>query len=109
MAKIYICDPQQAAITGITHIHYCPGCKCDHGLSVGMKNEIGASWTFNGDVNQPSFNPSIHIKWFDPAVSDKVTEVCHYFLREGIIQFLQDCTHALKGQWVTCPEYDDPH
>ena len=26
--------------------------------------------------------------------------VCHSFVREGKIEFLGDCTHALKGQTV---------
>jgi hypothetical protein len=34
-------------------------------------------------------------------------DVCHSFVRDGQIQFLGDCTHALKGQTVERPEW--PH
>jgi len=30
--------------------------------------------------------------------------ICHSFIRDGKIQFLGDCTHALAGQTVDLPE-----
>jgi len=35
---------------------------------------------------------------------DLPTEVCHYFLKGGMLQFLGDCTHTLAGQTVPLPE-----
>lgn len=32
-------------------------------------------------------------------------EVCHSFVRAGKIEFLGDCTHALKGQTVPLPDW----
>ena len=31
------------------------------------------------------------------------TEVCHYFLKAGVIEYLNDCTHALKGCKISLP------
>lgn len=33
--------------------------------------------------------------------------VCHSFIRDGQIQFLSDCTHALAGQTVPLPAWPD--
>lgn len=36
--------------------------------------------------------------------------VCHCFVRNGMIEFLSDCTHALAGQTVPVPDmptYED--
>lgn len=34
------------------------------------------------------------------------SSVCHYFLRNGQIQYLGDCTHAMRGQTVPLPAWD---
>jgi hypothetical protein len=31
--------------------------------------------------------------------------VCHSFIQEGSIIFLDDCTHTLRGQTVPLPEW----
>ena len=36
----------------------------------------------------------------DPTVTR-----CHSFVREGRIEFLSDCTHALAGQTVELPDF----
>ncbi len=35
---------------------------------------------------------------------DKPETVCHSFVRAGRIQFLDDCTHRLKGETVELPD-----
>lgn len=34
------------------------------------------------------------------------THVCHSFIRDGRIEFLSDCTHALAGQTVDLPDIE---
>ncbi len=41
------------------------------------------------------------------AVTAAVNTVCHSFLTDGRIQFLDDCTHAMAGQTVDLPSF--PH
>jgi hypothetical protein len=95
---------------------YCPGCKHRHPVAVGTPFRNGARWTFNGDMERPTFAPSLHCRsghYCDgtPASEcslckrgSKACGVCHSFITDGRIQFLNDCTHELAGQTITIPE-----
>lgn len=73
---------------------YCPGCKCSHALN--------STWKFNGNYDKPTVSPSVLVRWYN---SEKKEEArCHSFIKDGMIQFLSDCTHELKGQTVELPE-----
>src|SRR4051812_17686046 len=85
------------------YIFYCPGCNDHHGVWTTQKNKNSAIWSFNGDMNKPTFNPSLLLCWTDTE-SGNVEVVCHSFIRDGHIQFLGDCTHELKGQTVELPD-----
>ncbi len=87
----------------------CPGCDDFHQISVG-------TWTFNGDLERPTFTPSVlvgGVQWgnddgfYKPnhAVPAGGRIVCHSFVTDGRIQFLGDCTHHLAGQTVDLPEW----
>lgn len=86
----------------------CPGCGENHAPVIEASS--GPVWGFNGDVNRPTFTPSLRVRW--PANPEAVEEfkewrtdrVCHSFITDGRIQFLSDCTHALAGQTVDLPE-----
>ena len=73
---------------------YCPGCNDSH--------MINDTWGFNGDVDKPTFTPSVfvhgHKRHEQPDSPD-----CHSFVTDGQIQFLGDSTHALAGQTVPLP------
>lgn len=72
----------------------CPGCGQDHGVPVdGPK-----AWGWNGDTSRPTLQPSV--KNTKPGTD----YVCHCYVRDGQIQFLNDCTHELAGQTVPVPE-----
>ena len=81
------------------YAHWCPGCECMHGIPVTAGRVL---WDFNGNFEKPTFNPSIKINWKWAGVD----KVCHYFIRDGQIQFCSDSTHALKGQTVDLPDVD---
>lgn len=89
------------------YAHWCPGCEEAHGIHVEKPRSNGAKWTFDGNVNAPTFSPSIHITspehTFEDGVKIEAT-CCHYFLKAGVLDFLGDCTHALKGTKVPLPE-----
>lgn len=92
--------------------HWCPGCNFGHEISVSKKNSSGASWTFDGNAQRPTFSPSINMRINTPDMGqyyqpDIASTICHYFIRDGKIQFLGDCTHALKGQTVDLPDIPD--
>ena len=67
----------------------CPGC--------GMSHLFDKRWSFNGDTERPTFRPSMLARWPE-------NNVCHSFVTDGKINFLNDCTHDLKGKTVELPE-----
>ncbi|MED1954867.1 DUF6527 family protein [Brevibacillus centrosporus] len=74
----------------------CPGCGCMH--------YADQRWTYNGDEEKPTFSPSINVKvGHHPDPPD----ICHFFVRDGRIEYLSDCTHSLAGQTVELPDIDE--
>jgi hypothetical protein len=76
----------------------CPGCKRYHGVYVTKEHPV--NWDFNGDYDKPTINPSI-------LVTMPNTGTCHSFIKDGKIQFLNDCYHTLAGQTVDLINEDD--
>ena len=73
----------------------CPGC--------GNLHRFDARWTFNNDLDKPTFTPSLlvngNMQYHNPAMPR-----CHSFVTDGKIQFLGDCTHFLAGKTVELPD-----
>jgi len=88
----------------------CPGCDDLHQIQHGEGD--GPRWMFNGNVDKPSFTPSILVTY--PANPDAEEEFkewrterrCHSFVTDGNIQFLTDSTHSLAGKTVPLPEWE---
>ena len=77
------------------HLHFfCPGCQARHA--------INDTWEFNGDYEKPTVSPSVLVTW--PEGPERKENRCHSFIRDGKIEFLHDCTHALAGKTVELPE-----
>ncbi len=85
---------------------HCPGCEEMH--QVRVEGDQRPRWTFDGNYERPTFSPSINVTWsepsdvegeFDDSSKDRKM-ICHSFVRNGQIEFLNDCTHALAGQTV---------
>ena len=87
----------------------CPGCEHRHVIQVGEGQ--GPRWSWNGSLDKPTFQPSVLCTWTEPSdnpdefddPSKDVNKVCHSFVADGNIQYLNDCTHALAGQTVALP------
>lgn len=88
-------------------LFWCPGCDEAHAITEGP-------WTWNGDLERPTFTPSVlvgGIQWDTSSGFHKPNHtaapgepiVCHSFVTDGRIQFLTDSTHALAGQTVDVP------
>lgn len=71
---------------------HCPGCSHLHSFSTGSGAPI--NWSFNGDVNSPTFSPSLLVN------KDHPNSRCHLFLTDGKIHYQADCYHDLKNQVV---------
>ncbi|MDW3682639.1 DUF6527 family protein [Cupriavidus sp. CV2] len=105
---------------------WCPGCDGPHRIQHGAGD--GPRWGWNGDVERPTFTPSVLTWWDEPAAAGNpdelraqvarkradpsyqipyVKKTCHSFVTDGRIQFLGDCTHALAGQTVPLAEFPE--
>lgn len=73
----------------------CPGCKCAHMVLTDTNKK--PCWSFNNDLDSPTLSPSIRVKG---------QKLCHSFIKDGKIQFLNDCTHELSGKTVEIPEWE---
>lgn len=102
---------------------WCPGCEEMH--------HVGLQWGFDGNLAAPTITPSLLVtcghystRWKqgddcwctynaqqrergEPETKFRCQR-CHSFVRNGCIQFLSDCTHALAGQTVQIPDLP-PH
>lgn len=90
---------------GVTvgYMFECRGCKLGHAVHIKPhKNDLGASWTFDGNLDAPTFSPSILSKVEAPHKM----MICHLFVRGGRIEYLGDCTHELAGQTVEMEDID---
>ena len=94
------------------YVHWCPACNEAHYIAVHKPLANGASWTFDGNVDAPTFNPSVRVEIPEHSYADgeggrryHPLERCHYFIRSGHIEFCGDCTHALAGKTVPLPEW----
>lgn len=99
------------AVTGYSH--WCPGCGEMHAISV------LPGWNFNGNLEKPTFSPSVKItgkqsivdekgewtgEWVLDADGKPKDYCCHYFLTDGVLNYCGDCTHKLSGQQVPLPD-----
>lgn len=83
--------------------HWCPACNEPHGIAVTHRNRYGAVWTFNGNLDSPTFAPSV--RCFTTEENGQQRTLCHYFIKNGMIEFCGDNPHALNGQTVPLPDY----
>lgn len=102
---------------------WCPGCEDTHQVWV---REQHPCWTYNGNPNAPTFSPSVLVTsghfvegwsgkkcWCTQPREDGDPERwrcvrCHTFITDGMIHFLDDCSHGLAGQTVPMPDLP-PH
>lgn len=95
----------QFATLGPPHLvsWHCPGCNEPHYVpTTGPK-----AWGFNGSMERPTLTPSVLVypgHRLNEAGERVATPRCHVFIRDGQIQFLGDCEHALANQTVDVPE-----
>lgn len=77
-------------------IFYCPACRTEHAV-----NQGGPKWTFNGDMMRPTFQPSIKVT----SSYQGAQSVCHFFVRDGSIEYCSDCTHSFANLTVPLPAW----
>ena len=95
----------------IGYSFFCPGCKDHHVIYTNYTDH--PNWKFNGDIEKPTFEPSLMVRGTISMTDEEVSRVmcgervvpvpfvCHSFIRDGEIQFLGDCTHDLRNKTVS--------
>ena len=91
----------------------CPGCYAHYKqtqpdlddyalarLSMHCLNVRDVHKFVNRDPNNPTFEPSLMWNFTQ-------SYICHSYIRNGMIQFLSDCTHPLVGQTVPLMEIEE--
>lgn len=104
----------------------CPGCGESHAVVVDEGNRDRPWWRWNKDKVRPTLRESILVRfsrmtdlgwkqywaWCEdktapsPERFDSLDIVCHSYIRDGQIQFLDDCTHELRGRTVPLDQLD---
>jgi hypothetical protein len=97
---------------------WCPGCEDLHTITFNK-------WAWNGDLDNPTITPSILTTnghyidnnktrcWcnFEERSGQKSSfkcRLCHMFITDGQMKFLNDCSHELAGQTIALgdiPQY----
>lgn len=67
---------------------WCPACGCMHSF----ETDPGANptWQFTGDINRPTFSPSLLIYVLTPDKVPARKTICHLFVRDGRIEYCAD-------------------
>jgi hypothetical protein len=73
---------------------WCPGCEEIHTYRVGAKDR--PTWTFDGNMEKPTFTPSL----LYPSKPVR----CHLFVTNGQIIYCADSQHKLAGKTVDLPD-----
>lgn len=98
------CDRQ-----GESYSYICLGCDQTHLVYVQPCDRKNIHvWKFNGDIETPTLSPSVvfEIKF---AIPEKPNIKCHHFIRDGKIQYLNDCTHKYAGQIIDIPDWQETY
>lgn len=90
LAKVTQNSPDDAEYT-----FYCPGCRTHHWFKTTGKEP---RWTFNGNMEKPTVSPSIRVRGM---------QHCHFYIRDGKIEYLSDCDHSLAGKTIDMEEDDE--
>ena len=80
-------------------VFLCPGCNTEHVIALPEPHQ------WNGNVDHVTLTPSVIASWRGKISEGSPKRICHSFVTDGKIRFLNDCTHALVGQTVELPPY----
>lgn len=69
-------------------------------VATGLELPFDERWKFNGDYEKPTFYPSMYCDFGENRIT-------HCFVKEGKIEYLNDCTHEMAGQTVDCLDYSE--
>lgn len=82
---------------------YCPVCKENHYIPAdGVPLKNGSKWSFNGDYEKPTISPSINLHACNN--DGRIVYRCHFYIKNGYIEYCSDCSHNMKNKTIELPE-----
>lgn len=91
-----------------THVvYFCPGCEEIHSVvDRSEPHDDGPSWDVSiSEGGALTISPSVKVTW-QYGAKDRAPKVCHSFVKNGQIQFLNDSFHKLSGKTVPMVDHD---
>lgn len=98
MAKLRVNKIERDGVNRELHMYWCDGCGAAHSVIIAADQKSGG-WTFNGDYEKPTYFPS--------QLSNTGKTVCHTYITDGQVKFLEDSSHELAGKTVPLPDLPD--
>jgi hypothetical protein len=98
MAKTKLINSNQ----GIYSI-YCEMCQINHHIPTVGDHPV---WTFNGDLEYPTFMPSVVVSSKYSAENNANPYICHFFIKNGTIEYQGDCTHEFKNKTLSLKDIE---
>ena len=77
---------------------WCEGCDEPHHIYTSYPG--GQNWEFNGNLESPTFSPSLLVFGIPASGAYPGHPRCHSFVRNGQMEFLSDCEHKHAGLTV---------
>lgn len=90
----------------------CPACRCCHSFNTIQADPPQPTWSWNGDMEKPTFSPSLLVTGTQPITDDEHRRImagekitprplrCHSFVRNGNIEYCSDSLHEYAGKTV---------
>ncbi len=82
----------------VVYAFRCLACKEFHEVRL----EGPHAWWWNGSMESPTIRQSVLV---NGSRANPDAEVCHSYITDGKIQYLDDCSHSMKGQTIELPDW----
>lgn len=84
--------------------HWCTACQECHTFYI--QDQGPEKWSFNGNVDRPTFSPSMKLYRIGKKKDEERT-LCHYILTDGVMNYCNDSPHAFAGKSVPLEDIPD--
>ncbi len=64
-------------------------------------------WTFNGNIERPTFSPSVKETATFHANGHDYPYCNHFIITDGVVNYCQDCTHESAGKSYELPVFTE--
>jgi hypothetical protein len=83
-------------------IFWCPACR--------QRHKVDKRWTLSGTILRPTLEPEVKLGVITTGTGgadDWDRGLCHFTVKNGVINYAPDCTHALAGKSVPMVDLEE--